>query len=352
MNHVCEGTVRLEEHICPAFTVTDGQIRELNHAARYIGLTPGMSISSMLNAPEEYTGFTGDYLSLSLAVEGTDYYASIEKVNGYDLFLLEHELEQQLWTYSLVSQQLRNPLSEAMLCAERMLQQLPDDTSVVSVNMRRSLNRLHRMVCNMSDAGRYCCETPLHQTMVDIAAVINEVMEKLCDLTQKQGITIQYQPLDEIVDSLGDPEKIERAILNLVSNACKATLTGGTVQVSLSRRENRLLFCIQDSGTGMAEEIRSTAFFRYRRKPSLEDAGQGLGLGMVIVRAAAAAHKGTVLLEHLKEGGTRVTVSFAIRKSVNPTLGTPLPAIDYAGGCDHTLLELSDALPASAYKSE
>ena len=86
------------------------------------------------------------------------------------------------------------------------------------------------------------------------------------------------------------------------------------------------------------------------RKPALSSANAGLGLGLVIVRAAAAAHGGTVLVEQPKEGGTRVSVSFAIRTSMEPTLGSLLPPLDYAGGKDHALLELSDALPASAYE--
>lgn len=352
MNHVCHEAVKLEDYICPAFTVVDGQIRELNHAACYIGLTPQMSVASLLPTPEDYAGFTDGCLYLSLSIGTTDYSAAVQKEDGYDLFLLDHELEQQLWTFSLVSQQMRAPLSEVMTAAERMLKQLPAESSELSAHMRRSLNQLHRMACNMSDAGRYSCEAPVHQSTIDMAAVVNEVMERVCTLGEQHGITVAYQPLNRNVDSLADPEKIERAVLNLMSNALKATPPGGMVQASLTHSGNRLLFRVQDGGSGMAEEIRATAFSRYRRKPSLYDAGHGLGLGLVIVRAAAIAHGGTVLLEQPQGEGIRVTVSFSVRKNTVPRLGSPLPFMDYAGGRDHALLELSDALPAKAYETE
>lgn len=352
MNHVYHEAARLEDYICPAFTVKDGQILELNHAACYIGLTPQMSVASLLRTPEDYALFTGGCLYLSLSVGSTDYSAAVHKEDGHDLFLLEHELEQQLWTFSLVSQQMRGPLSEVMTAAERILQQLPEGSSELSANMRRSMNQLHRMACNMSDAARYSCETPIHQSTIDMAAVINEVMEKVCTLAQQQGVNIHYEPLNRIVDSLADAEKLERAVFNLMSNALKATPAGSSIQVSLTLSKNRLLFRVQDGGTGMSEDILSTAFSRYRRKPTLSGTGQGLGLGLVIVRAVALTHGGTVLLEHPKGEGTRVTLSLAIRKDAAPRLGSPLPAIDYAGGRDHALLELSDALPAKAYKCD
>ncbi len=352
MNQVCNEAAKLEDYICPAFTVTDGMICQLNHAARYIGLTPQTPIASLLPTPEDYTGFTDGCLYLSLSINGIDYSAAIQKESGYDLFLLDHELEQHLWTFSLVSQQIRMPLSEIMTVTERMLKQMPEENSEYSASLRRSLNQLHRMACNMSDAGRYACETPLHQSTVDMAAVINEVMDRVCSLGEQHGIHIVYQGLNKPVDSLADPEKIERAVLNLLSNAMKATPTGGTIQVSLTQKGNRLLLRVQDGGTGMAEDIQATAFSRYRRKPSLLDAGQGLGLGLVIVRSAAIAHGGTVLLEHPQNEGTRVTVSFAIRRDTAPRLGSPLSFMDYAGGRDHALLELSDALPVAAYETD
>lgn len=352
MDHISQATEKLEDFICPAFTVKNGKILECNHAAAYIGLAPLQPIAPALHCPEDYGAFNGDCLYLSLTVGNTDFSAAIYKREDYDLFLLDYQLEQQLLTFSLVSQKMRSPLTDLMLCAEQLLQNLPKSDSTVAANMRRSMNQLHRMACNMSDAARYSSETTLHQSTIDVAALINEVMERVCTVAEQNNIHVRYDKLHKIVDSLADAEKLERAVLNLMSNAMKVTPAGKSIHVSLRHSGSRLLFQVQDGGNGMDEDIRYTAFSQYQRKPSLFEYNRGLGLGLAIVRSVAAAHGGALLLEHPKDQGLRVTLSLAVRTDAIPKLGSPLPVIDYAGGRDHALLELSDVLPARAYQTE
>ena len=337
----------LDQYLYPAFTVKDGLILEVNHAAQYIGLQSGEPVAPLMDDCETYQALKDGCLYVSLSCNQIDYSAAIIRENGTDLFVLDHELqEQQLWTLALASQEIRGPAAEMMLGIEMLMAQLPEEKH--TGNIRKSMNRLHRALCNMSDAARYSCETPLHQQTRNMAAIINEVLEKAAALAETIGVKLAYQPITATVDSLTDSEKLERAILNLISNALKVTPTGGTIYIKHTLKHDRLLLTVQDQGPGIPRELRAHVFSRYLRKPTL--GATGLGLGMVIVRAAAAAHKGTVLLEQPKEGGTRVTVSFAIRTSMEPTLNEPLPPVDYAGGRDHALLELSDALPASVYE--
>ena len=81
----------------------------------------------------------------------------------------------------------------------------------------------------------------------------------------------------------------------------------------------------------------------------MEDGRYGIGLGMVIIRTAAAAHSGTVLIQHPKDAGTRITMTLPIRQDTDPMVRSDLLRVDYAGEQNHRLLELSDCLPASAY---
>ena len=70
---------------------------------------------------------------------------------------------------------------------------------------------------------------------------------------------------------------------------------------------------------------------------------------MTLVRTAAALHGGTVLLE--QAGGTRVTMTMAIRKTAPQELRSPILRLgDYAGGRDLGLLEFSDSLPTDCYE--
>ena len=77
-----------------------------------------------------------------------------------------------------------------------------------------------------------------------------------------------------------------------------------------------------------------------------------MGLGMVLIRAVAAAHGGTVLVDQPEESGTRVTLTIAIRQGGDAMLRSNILRVDYAGEHDHTMLELSDVLPLSPFEIE
>ena len=110
-----------------------------------------------------------------------------------------------------------------------------------------------------------------------------------------------------------------------------------------------LLLTIQDSGNGMADEIRGNVHTRFRRQPGLEDSRFGIGLGMVMIRSAAAAHGGAVLIDHPEGCGTRITMSLPICQSTDRVVHASMLQIDYAGERDHALIELSEVLPSAAY---
>ena len=82
----------------------------------------------------------------------------------------------------------------------------------------------------------------------------------------------------------------------------------------------------------------------------MEEPNQGIGLGMVLIRSAAAAHGGTVLVRRMPDGGTSITMTLAIRKKTDSTLTSPILHMDYAGGFDHALMELADVLPPELYQ--
>ena len=111
-----------------------------------------------------------------------------------------------------------------------------------------------------------------------------------------------------------------------------------------------LYLTVQDTGTGIPEALRGSLFSRYQRQPAIEDGRFGLGLGLVLVRSAAAHHGGTVLVDSPKGIGTRVTMTLAIRQDIPKGFRSPILRVDYSGERDHGLVELSDVLPAECYR--
>ena len=217
-----------------------------------------------------------------------------------------------------------------------------------AARLNRGLHQMLRLVSNMSDAGRANLSHGLE--LRNLGEVFSEILEKARTLTEKAGISISYQGLSEEVCCMADADLLERAVFNILSNAVKYTSPGGTIRASLSRAGRILRFSVEDSGPGISENILGSVFSRYRRSAGIEDGRFGLGLGMVIVRSAAAAHGGTVLIDQPQGSGARVTLTIAVRPSDGTVLRSGILRPDYMGGWDHGLVELSDCLPLEVYE--
>ena len=335
--------------VCPGFSVESGRISQVNEAAERLFLTPGTEMASLLvTGQEEYASLHSGCLYLTLSLAGDSRGAVVTVMEDCQLVLVDQDQElRELQVLALAAQELRTPLSNIMISAERVVP--AEDTSrEYQGRMNRGLNQMLRLVGNMSDALRYA--KGWQPETRNVPAMAAELCEKAQVLCAEKNINLSYQIPDREIYSLVDPEQLERSFYNLLSNALKFTPEGGSIQVSLTRRKKLLCLSIQDSGSGIAQGVLQNVFTRYRREPSLEDSRYGLGLGLVMVRAAAANHGGTVLID-APEKGTRVTVTLAIQQTGKAMLRTPKLRVDYAGERDHGLLELSEVLPAPLYES-
>jgi len=277
----------------------------------------------------------------------------ITRIGDHDLFLLDApEESEEFRSMALISMELRTSLTRLMANTESLLEQqglTGDNATPEAAKVNRNLMQLMRLVCNLSDVSRYAESS--HMELRDVDSFLASLFEKAGTLTASRNIRLTYTGLNTSVFSLIDAEQLERAVWNLLSNAIKFTPQGGTIQASLTRQGNRLRLCVLDSGSGIAETVRGDLFRRYLRQPGIEDSRFGLGLGMTLLRTAAATHGGTVLVDRPADSGTRVTMTIAIRKNNDSILRSPVLLPDYSGGWDHGLLELSDCLPEELYRT-
>lgn len=325
----------------PGFLVKDDQITNANQAARALLLVAGQAFSPLLSTgSREYADFQEGQLCLTLSHSGHSHSAVISRLEDMDLVLLEDGgISEEFRSMALVSMELRQPLMKAILNA----QQLKDPNAA---KMNQSLMQMLRIISNMADISRYIASSRMETRDVD--AFLLELFEKAGAMMGNR-IQISYEGLNQPLFSQIDPEQLERAVWNILSNCVKFMPQSGHVQAKLTHMGNMLQLQIQDDGSGIAETVRSNLFHRYLRQPGIEDSRYGLGLGLAIVRTAAANHGGTVLISSGKEGGTKITMTLAIRQDHDNLLRSPILRPDYAGGWDHGLVELSDCLSAEFY---
>lgn len=339
----------------PAFCVKDGIVIEVNSAAAHRLLQPGTDIRQIVTKHrEEYENFDSGCLYLTITIGELPCSASITRTRECDIFVLQQDADRdQLQTLALAAQHLRIPLSNVMTVADRLLADLDDsesETRQQAGQINRGLFQLLRIVSNMSASANHHSEPFVGMQLANFTAIFREIMEKAQTISQNTDIALHYTGPEMPVLGLADSEKLERAVYNLLSNALKFAPKNTAVDAKLYADENHLTFTISNLNE---EPIPEHNFWsRYRREPAIEDSRYGLGLGMTLVSSVAAAHGGTVLIDHPGDRQTRVTMTLSLVKNAPGSIRSQiLPIGDYAGGRDKALLEFADILPTDSYKN-
>jgi signal transduction histidine kinase len=309
----------------------------------------------LLTGRQEYSQFEDGRLHLTLRLPGENRGATVSRVGQLDLFTLDHADDNaQLQAMALAAQELRQPLACIMTVSDRLFPITGSESDPALqeqiARINRGLFQMLRIVGNMSDAYRYSRDSATSMQLRDIPALIAELLQGSAPLVSHAGVELQYTGLNEPVYGLVDAEKLERGISNILSNAIKFSPKGSLIDARLTRHGNMLHLTVCDSGDGVDEKLQASVYSRFSRDPAIEDSRHGIGLGMVLVRAAAAVHGGTVLIDGAR--GTRITMTIAIRQEQENVVRSNRLLVDYAGEWDHRLIELSDVLPPEAYRKE
>ncbi len=346
----------LEKTNCGAFVVENGIVTYANQAALSHQVSIGAAIADYICVgADEYADFTKGKLCLTLNLYGASVNATVVDNGKVHIFYLESDYEEpELRAFALAAQHLREPLANAMTCTNRLH---PDIASQGSpevqeqlAQLNKNLHRLHRAICNMSDAAQYQSPRPSRFEYREIGSIFNEVMEKASCHLSIADRKLTYSGLNETVNTMVDAEKLERALLNMLSNTVKFSPKDSTIRANLRKSGNKLYFSLENAFEDTANSNCSNIFNSFLREPGIESPQNGIGLGMTLVQKTAAAHGGTLLLQHSAEFGIRLTMTIPIETAKTAKLRSNIRLpIDYAGGFDHTLTELSDVLPAKLY---
>ena len=351
-----ESILLQDSRIGPAFLVVDGVITQVNDAAAQRSIAVDTIVDNLIVVgAEDYRELRSGQLYLQLNVCGVTTGAYVTKLGNGHLFCLNSAYQSpELRVLALAAQQLRSPLSSALLNADQLqnnpiLQENPQATKQMS-QLNRSLSQLLRAVGNMADAsGAYI--QPEQQTLCNATSVFDELMQKAAFALAKTNRELVFKKLEKPVHCPLDVNLLERAVFNLISNAAKFSQEGSVINASLRFQRNQLIFTVEDSGVATGSPQIQTAFNHFLREPGIDAHQYGIGLGMSIVLLAASAHRGTVLFNTNRTHGAKVALTIATDRTTPTILESPLSFVGgHTGGFDSLLVELSDVLPDSSYK--
>lgn len=343
----------IEMFMHPVFLVENGIIINANQYALDHQITVGSNVQEFIvSGLEEYKNFGGVCLSLTVRFCDCDYVASVSRQDQLDIFQIPSGYDNNdLKTVALAAKQLRGPLANAMVSADRLFPNpaLQSDKSAQKQigQINRNLYQLLRTVNNMADASSEISSISGAEQTLDIVAIFHETIHRMTEMVASTKRTLVYKEPHQSVYCLINQRMVERAIYNLVSNAVKFSPEGSKIIASLTKKGEKLLFTVENQCEDLNSENIRSIFNRYQRQPALEDSRYGLGLGMRIVQNAASIHGGTLLLEQPEKDMIRFTMTISLKKGQN-VVRTPSVTI-LSGGYDDCLIELSEILPETYF---
>ncbi|MBD5150381.1 MAG: HAMP domain-containing histidine kinase [Oscillibacter sp.] len=265
---------------------------------------------------------------------------------------LFHQDESLSEVLQQVSSQLRLSLGNIHNALNRLAPpDLRDEQEGVDLDaavLCQSYYRILRLTNNLSDASEP--ERPAGQGLSndDIVGVCREVMDRAELPAELLGIRLEFRSAKVGHIIAMDSDRIQRLLLNLLSNAFKF-IGNGEKRVTLEVRvePDYVYLVLSDTGRGIPAGLLDTVFDRCRQPGRLDPPPHGLGLGLPICQRIAREHGGSLALVSQEGKGTTVTVSLPNRRGAQ-RLKEPM-LVDLSGGFNPILVELSDALPRQAF---
>jgi two-component system sensor histidine kinase MprB len=219
------------------------------------------------------------------------------------LAALEGSVESQRRLVADASHELRTPLTSLrtnVAVLERAPKLPAAERRKVLADIDSELEELSRLVADVVDLAR---NGEQEHAMEDVR--LDELASDAVDLARRRYSALTFETqVDETVVR-GAPERIHRAVSNLLDNAAKWSPEGGTVEVRVGGGR----VSVRDHGPGITDDDLPHVFERFYRAPTARGL-PGSGLGLAIVRQVAESHGGSVAAARADSGGTIVTLAF------------------------------------------
>ena len=254
--------------------------------------------------------------------------------------LADHIKDEFLAT---ISHELRGPL-QAMAGWAHILRGDVDASRLAKglSAIDRGVKTQMRLIEDLLDHSRIVAgQLHLNPRVVDLAAIAEGVLEAVRLDGDAKALDLELLPsvAPETLRIVGDPDRLQQIVLNLVNNAIKFTPANGRITIWIGRVGDRVQLAVSDTGAGIRPDFLPHVFERFRQADAAANRRhQGLGLGLAIVRQLVELHDGTVSAESAGEGqGAKFTVSLPIPPLLDPVVDLGAPST--------SLLPLAPALP-------
>jgi signal transduction histidine kinase len=249
-----------------------------------------------------------DQVRTQLVIESTttNLERANEKLQQLDKFKSEF--------FANITHELKTPLTMILAPLELMIQgdlgKLSDPQRTTLQSMLRSGIKLLKLIGDLLDLSKLD-ESRLRLRIAehDLIPYFRGLMQQVQSLAQRKSIELTFDANVESCRVFCDLERLERVLVNLLSNACKFTPPRGSVRVSLNDEGPVVRLAVVDTGIGFPPEMADMVFERFFQ---VDMAGTrkfgGTGIGLALSRALVLLHGGKISAHSTGSGGSTFTV--------------------------------------------
>lgn len=201
---------------------------------------------------------------------------------------------------SNVSHELRTPIASIKALSDTLQEGALEDPPAA----RRFITRMDVEIDNLTQLVQELLElskiesgkVPLKKIKCNPGNLVEKAIERMQLQAERSGISLSTNMPDQISNVIADPDRIGQVFVNLIHNAIKFTLPGGSIIINAHEEGNTIVFSIKDTGVGIESESINRIFERFYKTDRARSSG-GTGLGLSITKHIIEAHSGRVWVD-------------------------------------------------------
>ena len=238
------------------------------------------------------------------------------KLQGEFLVNISHELKTPL-NVIFATAQLFN-----MYCTSGSLDAKKSSIIKYIDSIKQNSYRLSKIINNIVDLSKIEAGFfKLHLSNNNIVDVVEEIVMSVINFTDSKGISIIFNTDSEEIIIACDPEKIERIVLNLISNAIKFSNEGDEILVDVKDKNEFIEISVLDNGIGIEDINLDMIFDRFKQvDKSIIRNAEGTGIGLSLVKSIVELHGGSICVESEFGKGSKFTVTLPSKNVLNENM--------------------------------
>ena len=210
-----------------------------------------------------------------------------------------------------LAHEIKNPLTPIQLSAERIQHKFQnklneDDSNILERSTNTIINQVNALKIMVNEFTEYARPPKIQKDAIRIDDLIDEVIglyeiSEIIKVKKNKNIPIIY----------ADQNKLRQVIINLLENSRDALkgIEKPKIRIFINNKNNEVELIVEDNGIGVPDEIIGRIF-----EPYVTSKKTGTGLGLAIVHKIIEEHNSKIIIERIKNSGTRVKINFKIGK--------------------------------------